>query len=50
MDRCEEDVITAGGGYLLSEEETRNKENTGFKTCFEQDKREENFTLWTSEG
>jgi len=49
MDRCEEDVIIACGLYLLAEEEKRKNENTGFIRCSEQEKRKENFTLWTFE-
>jgi len=45
MDRCEEDVITTCGLYLLAEEKRKKKENTGFTKCFEQDERKENFTL-----
>jgi len=44
-DRCEEDVIIAGGLYLLVEEEKRKNENTGFIRCSEQEKRKENFRL-----
>jgi hypothetical protein len=49
MDICEKDVIITCGLYLLSEEEKRKNENAGFIMCFEQEKRKENFTLWTSE-
>jgi hypothetical protein len=42
MNGCE-NVIIACGPYLLSEERKKNAE---FKTCSEQDKRKENFTLF----
>jgi hypothetical protein len=46
MDRCEEYVIIACGLYLLSVEERQEKnENTGFITCFEQNKKKEIFTF-----
>jgi len=53
MDCCDKDVIIACGLYLLVEEEKRRKkkkkENTGFISCSKQEKRKENFTLWTFE-
>ena len=43
MVSCEEQVITACGLQLFSEEGELANENTGFITCFEQKKSEENF-------
>jgi hypothetical protein len=42
-------VTVACGLCLLSEEEKRENGSTGFMVCLEQEKRKENFTLWTFE-
>jgi hypothetical protein len=46
LDSSGEDVITSSGLYLLSEEEKRKKEDTELIKCFEEENKNEQFTLY----